>query len=112
MKKAVQSEKCVPAEKLDHCSYSFFLKLSESFELPSVGYAGSQTESELGRVLGKAHMPGVASGQTYDYLQLFFCASILKTVVNSVTFQRKMASSVSIILNKKVLHFLNPNYPQ
>lgn len=68
----MQSEKCVPAEKLDHCSYSFFLKLPECFKLPSVGYAGSQTESELGRVLGKAHMPGVASGQTYDYLQLFF----------------------------------------
>lgn len=73
-----------------------------------MGYAGSQTESELGRVLGKAHMLGVASGQTYAYLLFFFfCAS---TVMNSVTFQRKMASSVAIILNKKVLCFLSTNY--
>lgn len=72
-----------------------------------MGYAGSQTESELGRVLGKAHMLGVASGQTYAYLLFFSCAS---TVMNSVTFQRKMASSVAIILNKKVLCFLSTNY--
>lgn len=111
--KAMKSEKCLPAENLDQCSYSFLWKPSESLGLSTVGCAGSQTDSELGREPGKAHRLAFASGQTYAYLQLrvFFSASILKTVVNLLTFQRRVTSCFTTIFNKKVLCLQSTSYP-